>query len=70
MQRGPTGTAFVPYRLFGNESHQLWFDDAESTGRVLGAWTPEVLPLDVGVLFYGLGAEDPAMFERIGARLP
>jgi hypothetical protein len=70
IERGPTGAPFIRYLLFNNEQHQLWFDDAESTGRVLGAWTPEVLPLDVGVLFYGLGAEDPAMFERIGPRMP
>ncbi|HVH42369.1 MAG TPA: hypothetical protein VM925_08490 [Labilithrix sp.] len=70
IERGPTGAPFVRYLAFGGESHQLWFDDAESTGRALGAWTADVLPLDVGVLFYGLGAEDPALFERIGARMP
>jgi hypothetical protein len=70
IERGPTGAPFVRYAAFGNEQHQLWFDDAESTGRALGAWGGDVLPLDVGVLFYGLGAEDPALFERIGARMP
>ncbi len=67
--RGPTGAPFIDYLAFGGEQHQLWFDDAESTGRALGAWTADVLPLDVGVLFYGLGAEDPALFERLGARM-
>lgn len=70
IQRGPTGAPFIRYRAFGNEDHELWFDDAESTGLALGAWTGDVLPLDVGVLFYGLGAEDPALFDRLAARLP
>lgn len=70
IERGPTGAPFVRYLAFGDEPHQLWFDDAESTGRALGAWGGDVLPLDVGVLFYGLGAEDPALFERLAARMP
>lgn len=70
IERGPTGAPFIRYVAFGGEQHQLWFDDAESTGRALGAWSGDVLPLDVGVLFYGLGAEDPALFERLGARMP
>ncbi|MBX3220670.1 MAG: hypothetical protein KF795_09135 [Labilithrix sp.] len=70
IERGPTGAPFVSYSAFGGEVHQLWFDDAESTARALGAWSGDVLPLDVGVLFYGLGAEDPALFERLGARMP
>jgi hypothetical protein len=70
IQRGPTGAPFLEYRAFGGELHQLWFDDAESTGLALGAWNQDVLPLDVGVLFYGLGAEDPALFDRLAARLP
>jgi hypothetical protein len=69
IQRGPTGAPFVAYTAFGGEAHQLWFDDADSTGRALGAWTYDVLPPDVGVLFYGLGAEDPALFDRVAARL-
>jgi predicted small secreted protein len=70
IQRGPTGAPFVSYTAFGGEQHQLWFDDAESTGRALGAWSEDVLPLDVGILFYGLGAEDPALFGRLSGRMP
>ena len=69
IERGPTGAPFVRYLAFGGEPHQLWFDDAESTGLALGAWSLEVLPADVGVLFYGLGAEDPALFDRLAERL-
>jgi hypothetical protein len=69
IERGATGAPFVRYDELG-EPHELWFDDAESTGRALGAWSADVLPIDVGVLYYGLGAEDPALFERLSGRLP
>ena len=70
ITRGPTGAPFVRYRAFDGSPHELWFDDASSTGRALGAWNAEVLPLDVGVLFYGLGDEEPGLFERLAARMP
>lgn len=69
IERGPTGAPNLTYNAFG-EPHVLWFDDAESTARALGAWTTEALPAGVGVVFYGLGAEDPELFERLGARYP
>ena len=70
IQRGPTTAPFIRYLSFAGESHELWFDDAESTARALGAWSHDVLPANVGVLFYGLGAEEPALFERLAQRLP
>lgn len=70
VERGPTGAPFVRFLAFGGEPHELWFDDADSTGRALGAWSHDVLPPEVGVVFYGLGAEDPELFERLGARTP
>lgn len=70
IEHGPTGAPFFRYVLFGNETHELWYDDAISTGRALGAWSFETLPSDVGVLFYGLGAEDPTLFQSLGERMP
>jgi len=70
IERGPTTAPFVRYSGYGNEPHELWFDDTDSTSRALAAWTHEVLPPEVGVVFYGLGAEEPALFERLGARMP
>jgi spore germination protein YaaH len=70
IERGPTGALFMKYKSFDKEQHEMWFDDAESTGRALGAWSYDVLPADVGVLYYGLGAEDPGLFDKLAARLP
>jgi hypothetical protein len=70
VERGPTTAPFVRYSGYGSEPHELWFDDTDSTARALAAWGHDVLPADVGVVFYGLGAEEPGLFERIGARMP
>lgn len=70
IERGPTGAPFFRYTSFGREPHEMWFDDATSTARALGAWSFDVLPPEVGVLFYGLGAEDPSLFESLGSRMP
>jgi hypothetical protein len=70
VERGPTTAPFVRFTAYGNEPHELWFDDTDSTAHALAAWSSDVLPLDVGVVFYGLGAEEPGLFERLGARMP
>ncbi len=69
IQRGPTTSPFFQYVTLG-EPHELWFDDAASTANALGAWRYDVLPPNVGVVFYGLGAEEPLLFERLAERLP
>lgn len=68
--RGATGAPFVSWNGFNGESHQTWFDDAESTGAALSAWAPPTIPQEVGVLFYGLGAEDPNLWDRLASRMP
>jgi hypothetical protein len=70
VEHGPTTAPFIRYVGYGNEPHELWFDDTDSTARALGGWSYDVLPKDVGVVFYGLGAEEPGLFERLGARVP
>jgi spore germination protein YaaH len=67
--RGPTGAPFFAFVNAENEPHAIWFDDADSTGLALGAWTYQVVPQNVGVVFYGLGAEDPTLWNRIAERL-
>ncbi|HEY8075658.1 MAG TPA: hypothetical protein VIF62_16145 [Labilithrix sp.] len=68
IQHGPTGVPFFRYTSPEGQPHAIWFDDAESTGLALGAWKLDTLPAGVGVTFYGLGAEDPTLFQRIAAR--
>ncbi len=46
-------------------SHELWFDDKNSTLVTLGAWDAKTLPTTVGVVYYGFGAEDPALWTAI-----
>jgi spore germination protein YaaH len=70
IEHGPTTAPFLRYVAYGNEPHELWFDDADSTARALAAWSYDTLPADVGVVFYGLGAEQPDLFESLGARMP
>ena len=67
--RAPSGAPYVFWTGFNGEEHQTWFDDAESTGLTLGAWAPPTLAPDVGVLFYGFGAEDPALWDALAARM-
>lgn len=66
LERGPTGALFFRYVAAG-EAHEVWFDDTESTGRALGAFA-ESLPADVGLLYYGFGAEDPTLFSTLAER--
>jgi spore germination protein YaaH len=69
IMRGDTGAPFIRYSVDG-ETRELWFDDLSSTRRALGSWTYDVLPADVGVMFYGLGSEDPKLFDGLAARMP
>lgn len=70
VARGPTGAPHFAYADESGRTHDLWFDDTESTTRVLRAWDTTVLPADVGVVFYGLGAEDPMLFPVVAAGTP
>lgn len=69
VERGPSGAPFFRWVDQG-QPHETWFDDAFSTGLALGAWSYDVLPPDVGVVFYGLGAEEPALWDRLAERTP
>lgn len=70
VSRGPTQAPYVNWKGFGGEQHITWFDDAESTAVALGGWAPPVLAPEVGVLFYGLGAEDPKLWDSLARRMP
>ncbi len=66
LSRGATGSQFFSYVALG-EPHEVWFDDTASTAQALGAFATS-LPRDVGVLYYGFGAEDPSLFSSIAER--
>ena len=70
VQRGALDNPHFQYTDGAGHAHQIWYDDADSTSRTLRAWDPGTLPMDVGVVFYGLGAEDPAVWPTIARGLP
>ena len=50
--------------------HTVWVDDARSLGRTLRAWQTEALGAEIGVVYFGLGAEDPSLFSTLAGRTP
>lgn len=67
-RRGPTGALTFSY-VDAGEAHEVWYDDAQSLGQALGAFATS-LPPEVGVLYYGFGAEDPALFQTLAEHTP
>jgi len=51
-------------------THQVWFDDASATVLTLAAWSTGALDPSVGVLFYGLGDEDPTLWSAVAEATP
>jgi spore germination protein YaaH len=69
FDRGPTGAPHFAYTR-EDGAHEIWFDDAQSTTQALAAWDYDTLPANVGVFYWGLGAEDPALWSQIATRSP
>jgi hypothetical protein len=65
VARGPNGTLHFQWMDQAGGGHETWFDDGVSTARILHAWDPGTLPASVGVVFYGLGAEDPMLWDTV-----
>ena len=63
--RGPNGTLHFQWNDAAGGRHETWFDDGASTARILHAWDRMTLPGNVGVVFYGLGAEDPVLWDTV-----
>ena len=66
LTRGASG---APRCAFddGGTHHDVYFDDTSSLTLDLAAWDEPTLPRDVGVLYWGLGAEDAPLFRAIAA---
>ncbi len=67
---GPTGALHLSYSDATGRPHDVWYDDAQSTVRTLRAWGPQVIPPSVGILYYGLGAEDPLLWPTLARAMP
>jgi len=64
-RRGPSQELVLDYTDDAHQTHELWYDDATSTLIGLHAWDAQTLPTSVGVVYYGFGAEDPALWAAI-----
>jgi hypothetical protein len=69
-QRAVGGELNFDWTDAAGRNHQTWYPDALTASRVLHAWDSSVLPLDVGVVLYGLGSEDPALWTILAGGLP
>jgi hypothetical protein len=69
VKRGPTGELFYDWRDPGGGAHETWFDDATSTSWALAAWDTQTLPADVGIVFWGLGSEDPQLWTTLAGEV-
>lgn len=68
--RLPLGELTFTYADADGHGHVVVYDDATSLARDLMAWDATTVPGDVGITFYGLGAEDPALFPRLAGMAP
>ncbi len=63
--RAPSDELKLDYVDDSHASHELWYDDTDSTLVGLHAWDAQTLPTTVGIVYYGFGAEDPALWAAI-----
>jgi hypothetical protein len=69
-QRALTGTLHFEWREpTTGRRHITWFEDGISTVRALRSWDDRTLPPNVGIVYYGLGAEEPRLWETIARGL-
>jgi len=70
IQRGPTLAPHLDWTDTLGVQHATWFDDGTSTLAALRAWDAATLDPKIGVVFYGFGAEDPALWNTLAGVLP
>lgn len=64
IQRAPGYTLHFDWSEADGTTHELWFDDAAATARHQQQFDP-ALDDNVGILYYGLGSEDPSLFGEL-----
>jgi hypothetical protein len=67
LLRTPAATPHFRYSADDGTPHEVWFDDKASTLAMLSSWS-RTTDRNVGVAFYGLGAEDPSIWPALAAR--
>jgi len=65
-ERSAAGELTFTFEDEAHHHHEAWCPDHVSVARALSAWS--ALPSDVGVVLYGLGAEDPRLFSVLAER--
>jgi hypothetical protein len=65
LTREATGALHLAYVDAAGSAHDLWYDDIFSTRLALSAWASPTLDSHVGVLFYGVGAEEPGLWASL-----
>jgi spore germination protein YaaH len=68
--REASGVLHIDWVDPAGRRHSTWWDDAVATSRVLNAWDTRTLDPNVGVIYYGLGAEDPRFWENLARGAP
>jgi hypothetical protein len=69
VRHAPTGELFYDWTDPAGGAHETWFDDATSTSWALAAWDTKTLPADVGIVFWGLGSEDPQLWTTLAGEV-
>jgi hypothetical protein len=65
LTREATGALHLKYTDSDGLAHDLWYDDVFSARLALSAWASPTLDDGVGVLFYGVGAEEPGLWASL-----
>lgn len=62
----------APYFRFNDASgaHEVWFDDRVSILSYLRSWNPPEIAEGIGIVFYGIGAEDSGLWPSLQEGLP
>lgn len=67
IMRAAGGSLHFDWTEPSGAQHELWFDDAAATIGHQRRFDPSI-ESNVGILYYGLGAEDPALFGELSRR--
>jgi spore germination protein YaaH len=66
--RSEAGALHYSYQQPSGERTEVYFDDAHSTIQMLSQIDESVLP-SVGILYYGVGGEDPALWSTLREKM-